>query len=201
MFATGSLVLGLALTAAQPAGMPPRLPSDNEVRRLLKAGDNFDDGPRILEEHGSSLFPAYSRLIKSNDLSPEQLGWVFTVVAKVKADRSQFLETAVAALAHKDVEVRRSSLYLLAQIGSARDATPVAALLGDRETLVVYGAAETLSAIGDRRALTALEVWQVTGPGRDVPELRVAIAGFRETLSRRLDAALPVAPPPRPIQR
>jgi hypothetical protein len=194
-----TIVLGVAL--AQPAHPGPKLPSDGEVRQMLKVMDNFDDGPDILMKHGASMFPAYSGILASKNYTEGQLSCIFWIVKHIEADRSQFLEDAVTALAHTDVNVRRSALGLLTQIGSARDAAPIAALLADPEITVVYRAAKALEGIGDRRALTALDVWLVCGQGREVPELLEAVTKSRDALRRRLDSPVPIAPPPRAIIR
>ncbi len=94
-------------------------------------------------------------------------------------------------------------MQLIAHIGSARDLAPAAMLLADPDVCVAYSAAETLTAIGDRRALFTFDVWVACHPGRDARGLREEFVEFREALRQRLDSLplLPIAPPPRPVAR
>jgi len=130
---------------------------------------------------------------------------MFATIRDVKADRSQFLDPAVNALVTKDASVRRSALNLLIQIGGPRDAAPVAVLLTDPDRTIPYHAARTLAAMGDRRALTAMDTWLNSAGERADRHLRESVAQFRDELWRRLDreerekkAPTPNQPRPRP---
>lgn len=121
---------------------------------------------------------------------------IYSALATIPADRSSFLETAVGGLASPHDGVRRSALYLIAQIGTARDTVPVAVLLSDDEVTVAHAAVEALVRIGDRRALAALDTWLASGNHRTRTGYRNDVAKMRDELWDRLEnGKRPAAPP------
>lgn len=140
-----------------------------------------------------AAFPLYARILddpKEDSYIVEQTLWV---LSKVNADRSRFLERAVAKLADAHPGVRLTAVELLAQIGSEQDAAPVVALLADEKWEVPFAAAKALAAIGDRRTLAAMDVWLNSGLHRaNVAEYeaqRKHVAKCRDELKQRLEKA------------
>jgi hypothetical protein len=140
-----------------------------------------------------AAFPLYARILDDPKEHPGTRAKVLSVLAlpDVTADKAGFVDRAVAHLAHEHVGVRRAAVNLLSRIGSSRDVAPVVALLTDPDVTVPYAAAKTLAAIGDRRALTAIDVWLGTGSHHDHPELLDHVRRCREELRVRLDRATP----------
>lgn len=138
---------------------------------------------------GTRAFPAFEKLLADPQLDPMHVVRIFNVVEQVDADRSRFLEPAVARLADPHLGPRSQALSLLRKIGSARDTPAVVALLWDERQEGTYAAAHTLAVLGDRRAVTSLDIWLARGnhrePNRRV--LREGVAEFRAELVKRLE--------------
>ena len=163
-----------------------------KVRPLLWAAE-FNEEHAILVEQGEKAFPAFLQILTAKDVKPIETARIFNVLAKVKIDRSQFLEHAILGLSHEHVSVRGTAVQLIAQIGSARDIAPVVALLSDTEWTNSVAAAKTLATIGDKRALAAMDVWLNSAtPRNSVAEkanelLRTNLTKYRDELKARLD--------------
>lgn len=164
------------------------LPDEYEVRELLRVNE-FKEERRALIAFGERAFPVYLRILADADARHDEVGRIFNVVSNVEADRSGFLEYAVAKLADPQFLVRLPAVHLLGQIGSERDAAPVVALLSDERPEASYAAAKTLVVIGDQRALVAFDVWLLTGNHRENGDLRQHVAKCRDKLKQRLEKA------------
>lgn len=192
------LMVLLVMWGTQPEGkkLPP--PSEAEiydVRQMLRV-DEFKQERTALIELGERVFPIYLRILAAKDADPTEVGCIFGVLAAVKADRSQFLEHAVAGLTHEHVSVRRVAVQLLAQIGTVADLAPVVAMLSDSEWTNAIAAGKTLAAIGDKRTLTAMDVWLNSHAGKaDSDKIQVEVhkhvTKARDELKARLDKAKP----------
>ncbi len=191
--------VNLTLALAAWTGIQPeekvQIPSDYEILQMLRVDCGLgiiEAWPKLLAL-GDRAFPAYLRILAAKDITAREVGRIFGIVVNVKADRSQFLEHAVAGLASSDDGLRRSSLHLIAGIGSSRDSAPIVALLSDKEWTVCIAAAKALAKIGDQRTLTAMNVWlNSSSPRKDRNELfdksfREDIAKYRDELKQRLE--------------
>lgn len=185
----------LVVCGIQERGNKLPYPSDEEiydVRQMLKAHE-FKEERRALIEIGERAFPIYFRILNRKDVDSEEVSRIFGILAAVKADRSQFLKQAIGGLSSQNTGVRLTATLLLGEIGSARDTAPMVALLSDEEWTVGIAAAKALAKIGDRRALTAMDVWlNSSSPGRHRNEqldkaLRKHIAKYRDELKQRLE--------------
>lgn len=149
----------------------------------------------------SAAFPLYTRILDEPKEDTFIVMRTLVVLANsgIKADRNHFPERVVAKLAHPHAGVRGSAVELLAQIGGARDAAPVVALLSDEKWEVPFAAAKTLAAIRDRRGLTARDAWLNSGTphnsgNKDNEVLRKHGTKCRDVLKQRLGKAKPPSP-------
>ena len=173
--------------------LPPTAREVYNVRQMLRVDDQLDGEQQTLIKLGERLFPTYLLILTAKDVEADEITRIFLALAAVKSDRSQFLEYVITGLSHRDDGVRRSAVQLLAHIGSSRDIAAVVALLSDKEWTVSIVAAKTLVAIGDRRALAAMDVWLATSYPRADRNARFDethrqdIAKYRDELKARLD--------------
>ena len=149
----------------------------------LRSGE--EEHKKMLIKLGDRLFPAYERLLTDRIKNAQAIEGAFYVLCYVKADRSRFVEPAVKLLAFPASSTRRMSLHLLMEIGGVREASPVVALLSDRD--VVFTAATALAAIGGPRELVAFDVWLMTSPLREIVDIRQHVAKCRAELKQRLE--------------
>src|SRR5687768_13337268 len=122
------------MAVLQAPGPDKKVPAADEgkIRRLLGSDDNLGVEPGEFDKAGvysPAAFPLYARILDDPEESSYLVQRTFLALAKIEGDRRQFLERAVAKLADRHPSVRRTAVQLLAQIGSARDAAPVVALL------------------------------------------------------------------------
>ena len=179
------------------------IPNDRAIRLMLTAIE-FKDERKLLVQHGEKIFPSFERILADRDANSTELTRLFIVLLAVKADRSRFLESAVAKLSHSDKSVRRVAVSFLGEIGSERDTAPIVALLADEEFTVGVAAAKTLSTIGGPRELAALNIWlTVTKPENYSKEwqgsyesLRKNVIKSRDALKERLDKEKAQKPKP-----
>jgi hypothetical protein len=192
MTAAFSFLALAVLQGNQPADKAAMVPSDFEIRQMLRV-DEFKAERQFLIKLGEAAFPAYLRILTAADARPEEASRIYHVLPHVNGNRAPFLEHAIGALASPEVYVRRPAVILLAEIGSAEDEAPIVSLLSDEDWTVGIAAAKALAKIGDRRALTAMDVWlNSSSPGRHRNEqlekaLRKHIAKYRDELKQRLE--------------
>lgn len=160
----------------------------SEVKDLLRYQDKnqYFPGHETLIRSGETAFPAYVQILEEKDAFAKDISAIFGILAKVKADRSRFLEHAIHGLSHKIYRVRESAVQLLAQIGSERDSVPVVAMLSDDHREGTLAAAKTLTAIGNQRTVIAFDVW-LQNNRREDRELLRKIETYRDELNARLD--------------
>ena len=157
------LCLAILNGAPQTSIQQPPPPSGVEVelvRRFL--GGRFelgDDRVEQLVQRGSKEFPVYSAILADPKSKSQHVCVVMQVIGGVHRDRSQFIEPAIQRLGDEDYGVRCAALILLREIGSAKDTPPIIVLLSDEHLPVVHAAARTLAAIGDKRTVSAMDVW------------------------------------------
>jgi HEAT repeat protein len=188
----GPLVLTFACPFCLPAEGVRDVPDISTVRHMLRV-DEFKQERADLIALGAKTFPAYEQILKDPKAGRDEISRIFGVLSAVNADRNQFLEHAIAGLTSSDTVVRLSAVALLGQIGSERDVAPVVALLSDETWEVSFAAAKTLAAIGDRRALAAMNVWLNSGLHRanaaGYEAQRKHVIKCRDELKERLDTA------------
>jgi len=193
-----ALLIRLIIVVAvlQPPAPQKDKPAVDEARiRWVLNDEEGIDRKELTKVGGLSpaAFPLYARILDNPKEDPNIVAGILWCVKEIKADRSQFLDRAVTRLADVDNSVRRTALSLLAQIGSARDEAPIVALLSDKEWTNAIAAAKTLAAIGDRRALAAMDVWLATSTphgdrnARFDVTFRQDIAKYRDQLKARLE--------------
>lgn len=163
-------------------------PRDDMAIRLLFTANEFKEQREALISHGEKLFQAYERILADKNATRREIGGIFGVLIEVQADRSRFLERAVAELASPDSGVRRNAVRLLAEIGSQRDTPPVHSLLSDEDFTVGVAAAMTIQAIGGSRDLAALNTWlAVSNDKRYSSEYRKQYEVLREHVTKARD--------------
>ena len=106
---------------------------------------------------GDRVFPAFERILKKDDRQESSLK-ILNLLRFVGGDRSRFVKYTVRDLAHHSNDNRTIALSLLAQIGSANEASAVVALLSDEEVTVAFEAGDCLVAIGTERELIAFDI-------------------------------------------
>jgi len=148
---------------------------------------------RALIQLGERVFPIFRAILVAKDVQDREISRMFGTLAEMKADRSQFLEHVIAGLSNESAGVRGAAVQLLAQIGSTRDTAPIVALLSDKEWTNSISAAKTLAAIGDRRALAAVDIWLNSSSPRQhdgdklSEQLRKHVTKYRDELRQRLE--------------
>jgi hypothetical protein len=136
---------------------------------------------------GAKAFPVYEAILADPKSVPDSVARIFVVLEHVDADRGRFGEPAVRWLANPNWRTRFYTVRCLGKIGSSREVAPVVALLADEHPEVVVVAARTLAAIGDQRAVAALDIWLNSGSNRNNEALREHVAKCRDELRRRLE--------------
>jgi hypothetical protein len=181
------------ITCEQPAG-PPAQPAGRDkdeqaekIRGMLRSFEFNQKIYRILVEMGTKAFPAYEAILADPKTDPDSVGCIFAVLESVDADRGRFVDPAVRWLANPNWEARLYIVRCLGKIGSSREVAPVVALLADENPEVVAVAARTLVAIGDQRALAAMDIWLNSGSNRNNEVLRKLVAESRDELKQRLE--------------
>ena len=169
---------------------------EDRIRDLLSSDDMLDEKELVrLGAYTPAAFPLYCRILENPAEDRYIVGRTLYALSRSKGDRSQFVDLVVRRLADKHVSTRSSAVILLAQIGSARDAAPVVALLSDKEWTIPIAAAKTLAAIGDERALVALDVWLLSGSYHDHKVVREHVMKSRDELKERLEREKKQKPP------
>ena len=191
-------VVLLMVTVAFQAPAQDKITSKEEeqIRQLLEQDEDYDE--KELARLGAftpAAFPLYCRILDD----PKEHRWIvgrtLYTLSIIKADRGQFVDRAVAKLTSPHISLRRGAVELLAQIGSPRDATPVVALLSDKEWTISISAAKTLAAIGDERTLVALDIWLNSGSYQDHKVVREHVMKSRDELKERLEKEKKQKPP------
>ncbi len=190
LFATSCIVV-LPYGVEESNAMPPNA-TDTNVRELLN-GREFKEERQQLIDMAERACPAFDFVFSDPKANSHEIARVFGVLAQVRVDRRQFLDHAIVGLAHSDASVRWAAVRLLEDIGSSDEASPVVALLSDGEKVadkvIAYAAAKTLSVIGGRREVTAMDAWLLGSAHRDDQHLRAHVKKCREELDKRLKAA------------
>ena len=174
---------------------PEPAPTVAEVTELLERGHRHCGvGPVVphpLERIGEKAFPALEAILANPKTESRPIGNTLVyLLLYAKGSRSQFIDPAIARLTDDDLRIRYAAVKLLGQIGSSRDIPPVIVLLSDPDRLMPIFAAETVAAIGDRRALDAFDVWLKSEAYRKHElgdELLLRVKLQRDSLQKRLD--------------
>ena len=178
----------IALSGAAPAFAGP--PSDEREVLDLLGGEEFKEDRQKLVAWGAEAFPIYLGILEHKECTAMEKSRIFSVLRSVKADRSRFLEAVVSALAHENWSLRSSAVQLVAQIGTAKDASPVVALLSDGVEPAYQSnchfAAKTLAAIGGPREVIAMDAWLLGVSYADDKPLRTHVKKCRDELAARL---------------
>jgi hypothetical protein len=181
----------LAINSVIRAKEPPLDPTDvGQVRSYLRKG--CQDGLIAVtsNEHlvrmGEKVFAAYEAILSDPKSTSDEIGRAFCVLSDIEADRRRFAKHAVMHLTDADFGSRLNAVNFLGKIGSAADASPVVALLSDRDISLVYAAARTLAAIGDPNEVVAMDVWLRGVCHRD-KDAQKAVQYHRDKLKKRLE--------------
>lgn len=162
-----------------------------EVRQVCHVID-YDERQEQERQHlirmGEKIFPAYEAILKDPKADAMEVSGVLSLIGHVNADRSRFLKYTLSRLTDPSSRVRMAAVILLRRIGSPTEASPVIALLSDRDISLVYAAAKTLAAIGGPNELGEMDEWLRSDSQRNDPELREHVQKCRDELKRRLDA-------------
>ncbi len=175
-------------------GGRPELPTIDTIRVVLGAIEFKQDRTDLIVL-GTKAFPTYEQILNDPKATRDEIGRIFGVLTAATADRSRFLERAVAELVSLDSGVRETAVGLLAQIGSERDTPPVVALLSDGDITVGVAAAAALKMIGGPRDLVALNARLIASDHKHfTPQyqvhhevLRNHVAKCRDELKQRLE--------------
>jgi HEAT repeat protein len=156
------------LTGGQPPGAPAQpagRDKDEQAEKIRGMLRDFEFGRhsfKPLVGMGAKAFPVYEAILADPKSDPDSVARIFVVLEHVDADRGRFGEPAVRWLISSEWEPRLSTVRCLGKIGSSQELAPVVALLADEHPEVVV-AARTLVAIGDQRALAAMDIWLNSG--------------------------------------
>jgi hypothetical protein len=162
---------------------------------MLQVIDQRGGEHKKLISLGSKLFPAYQRILAAPDINHTEQSGIYAALAEVNGDRSQFLDHAVSGLASRSDRVQFSAVILVKQIGSAREAAPVVALLWDTDPVTKHVAADTLRVIGDRRTVDALQIWLNVPANQQNRQLFDHVTKCRNDLFDRVERERKAAPP------
>jgi HEAT repeat protein len=142
---------------------------------------------RPLMEMGEDAFPAFEVLLADRETKPHIVRAAIEVLIAIKVDRKRFTDLVGGRLADEDWGVQWKALVLLGQIGSEQDSAPVVALLSAKEINVHYAAADTLSKIGGKRELVAMNAWlKAGGADRKDEDFVWHVKKCRDELEKRL---------------
>ena len=149
--------------------------------------DRLDGLKRLNELGAAKVYPALEAILAKPADDGDEVRRALAVAYEMKGDRSRFVEPAVRALAHPHPSVRRNAARLLGEIGTAKDASPLVALLSDSDDPCVNSAIMALAAIGGPREVVALDVWLVgSSQGAKDKVLRPRGKKYRDELEQRL---------------
>ncbi|HKA07610.1 MAG TPA: HEAT repeat domain-containing protein [Gemmataceae bacterium] len=138
---------------------------------------------------GSSANGVYLEILKEKDAGSLEITRIFSLVARQKGDRTEFLVLVLKTLSHKEAGVRFGAANLLGEIGSADHASAIVPLLSDEESIVQSHAAHAIAKIGTAKELEAFERRLSVRHTADNPDLLDDLKGCRERLKKRLEDA------------
>lgn len=143
---------------------------------------------RQLVEMGEKVFPAYEAILADTKSRSHEVASVLSLLREVKADRRGFRKYAVARLADARDGVVLNAVQLLEVIGGPAEASPLVALLSDRDLTNSFAAAKALAAIGGPNEVVAMDVWLRGDSHRGDRQLREDVQKYRDDLKKCLDA-------------
>ncbi len=158
--------------------------SDLSIRNRL-GGIEFDDRQDLIRM-GEKAFPAFETILNDPEAKLGEIIRILGLLSDVDADRSRFLEHAVRRTADTIPQIRSNAARLLGKIGTIAEASPLVALLSDKNEVSVNAAATALAAIGGPRELVALDAWLLGVAHADYPQLREHVKKCRTELVERL---------------
>lgn len=176
----------------------PQIADEKIILDMIRSHEGYDGVTRRLayfQAGGFSpvAFPLYARIMDDPKSEPRWVVAVLEILRDMPADRTQFRDRAVEKLAHPHSLVRLTAVELLGRVGTSRETVPVVALLADRKSWVAIAAAKTLFAIGDRRAVVAMNIWLNHGNlGENAASdeaVRKHVTKCRDELQAKLDEA------------
>jgi HEAT repeat protein len=188
--ATLSLVLLAASVGGQPPSKPPREPevTPEWLRRSSLASDSPEGAAlRYLYQAGERAFPACEVILADPTSNPRLVVQILTNLLEVKADRSRFLPVLRKRLTDPEPGVRLWTIALVGQVGTRDDLPPLVAFLACDHKMTVKMAASAVAHLGGEAALTALDVWLLTGHLREDQDIRQHVTKRRDELKERLD--------------
>ena len=156
-----------------------------KIRRELLYIDSEEGVPLIIRL-GDKTFPELEEILNDPKARPVEIYRAFYFISKIDADRSRFLEHAVRRTSDPTDQIRSTAARLLGKIGTIAEASPLVALLSDKDEVVVNAAATSLAAIGGPRELVALDAWLLGVAHADYPQLREHVKKCRAELVERL---------------
>jgi hypothetical protein len=203
-----AMMIWVARTPAGSTGAQPEVVDKDKIREILNAAFVFPYGELIAM--GEKVFPAYEAILAAPENSRE-VQHIFFTLRQTKGDRRRFVEPALRALTHSNIHVREQAALLLGEIGTNTEASPLVALLSDKDSFVAKAAGKSLAAIGGPREVLAMDVWlrgvPAEKPGKQVVDLdnekpieaprrsddtderlRKRVREYRDELQKRLDA-------------
>ncbi len=189
----------LAFDGRVIAAPPLNVKEERQIREALHwnilAEGDVEKKWDYLTQMGGKAFPVYEAILSDPKVESEEVARVLLVLCNLKMDRRRFLRHAISRLTEAEFSIRFNAVTLLGQIGSPADASPVVALLSDKETPIVQAAARSLAAIGGSREVVAMDVWLIGASYPDNAKLREHVQECRDKLKKRLDEARVKAQP------
>ena len=174
----------------QNAEPPLDVRSEWQVRSVFRVKDydeRAEKNRQYLIRMGEKVFPAYEVILSDSKSDSMEVCGVFGVIYDVKVDRRRFLKHAISRFTDADYGIRWAAVWLLKEIGSPAEASPVVALLSDEHTEVAYAAAKALAAVGGPNEVVAMDVWLRGVSHREDRQLREHVQKCRDELKKRLD--------------
>ncbi len=127
--------------------------------------------------------------MQSDTVSDESIKEAFNTLAQLPGDRKEFALPVLKKLTSDSPAIRLGAIQLISQIGTARETSPMHALLLDDDETVKYAAAKCIREIGGKRDVLALDLWLRSGHWHNDKKHKDFVRECREALDKRLKAA------------
>ncbi len=171
----------------KPAGQPEITPE--WLRRSSLASNAPEFAAELtLSAAGERAYPAYEVILSDPASDPRLVMRILAIVSgQRRSDRSRFRPALRKRLTDPVDYVRYWAVAAVGQIGTRDDLPALAAFLSSDDRRTVKMAAAAIAHIGGEAALTALDVWLLTGRDRNDADLRKHVTELRDKLKQRLE--------------
>jgi hypothetical protein len=163
-------------------------PSERTIREGFCEDDvHWPYNKQVYLAYGPLAYPAYRAILDDKKSTSTEVTLVLSILYATKIDIRYFTPQLVRLLTSDSAHFRAMATELLGRHATATDAPQFAVLLFDPDKYVLFRAAEALSKVGDRNALTALELWQTSKANTAHPGYRAVVKDYENALRKRLE--------------